>query len=446
MWNKITNAVEKYRERIFEALEYIWQNPETGYREWKTSKYLEEQYKELGYELILADNIPGFYITIDTGKEGPCVLVLGELDAVICSSHPNANPETGAVHACGHAVQSATLLGIAAALKEPGMLDGLCGKIKLCAVPAEELVELEFRKQLQEDGEIRYLGGKSEFLARGYFDDVDLALMVHTVPVSQYAVSKKWSGCIVKDIVYKGTAAHAGAAPHKGCNALYAATQGITATNAIRETFRDQDQVRVHPIVTIGGSAVNSIPDKVALESQVRALSIKALVNANEKVNRALCGGAVSLGAQIEINDIFGYAPYKNDDGLIAIAGEVLSAMTSGEKSLDIWPTDPGCTDMGDLATLMPVVHLFAPGAKGKGHGDDYYIIDRETACISSAKWQVGIIQELLKGDGERAKKIVENYKAPYQSKEEFFEFKDKINSNGERITYESDGSVKIKA
>lgn len=444
MWNKITTSVEKCRQIMFGALDYIWAHPETGYREWKTSKYLEEQYKELGYELGLAENIPGFYTTIDTGKEGPCILILGEMDAVICENHPEANPETGAVHACGHAVQSATLLGIAAAFKEPNMLDGLCGKIKLCAVPAEELLELDFRKQLQQDGVIRYFGGKSEFLARGYFDDVDLALMVHTIPISRYAVAKKWSGCIVKDIVYKGAASHAGAAPWNGCNALYAATQGITATNAIRETFRDNDQVRVHPIVTVGGSAVNSIPEKVVLESQVRALSIKALANANEKVNRALCGGAVSLGAQIEINDVFGYCPYKNDDELIRVADEVLQSMSQGEQSLEIWPTDPGCTDMGDLSCLMPVVHLFSPGSKGKGHGDNYYITDRETACVTSAKWQIGILYELLKRSGERAKHILDNYQAPFATKEDFFEFKDKMDSRGDKVIYETDGSIKV--
>jgi hypothetical protein len=65
------------------------------------------------------------------------VLVLGELDSVICPEHPESDPDTGAVHACGHNAQSAALLGIAAALAEEGLLDRLCGKIKLCAVRAQ---------------------------------------------------------------------------------------------------------------------------------------------------------------------------------------------------------------------------------------------------------------------------------------------------------------------
>jgi hypothetical protein len=76
-------------------------------------------------------------------------------------------------------MQSATLLGIAAAMKERGMIEKLCGRIRFCAVPAEELIEIEYRTELRNEGVIRYMGGKTEFLYRGYFDGVDMAFMIH---------------------------------------------------------------------------------------------------------------------------------------------------------------------------------------------------------------------------------------------------------------------------
>ena len=112
--------VEKHRELILAANEYIWKNPEPGYREWKTHAYLEEEFAKLGYELTLAGDIPGFTAEADTGREGPTVAVFGELDSLIVRTHPDADPQTGAVHACGHNAQCAALLGLAAALKEPG--------------------------------------------------------------------------------------------------------------------------------------------------------------------------------------------------------------------------------------------------------------------------------------------------------------------------------------
>ena len=158
----LIDAVEKHTERILAAERYVWEHPETGYKEYKTSAYMEKAFRELGYELVMAEGITGFYTVLDTGRPGPEVLVLGELDSIICPDHPESDPETGAVHSCGHNAQCAALIGLAAALKEPGVLDGLCGRIRLCAVPAEELLEIEYRNGLKKEGKIRYLGGKTE--------------------------------------------------------------------------------------------------------------------------------------------------------------------------------------------------------------------------------------------------------------------------------------------
>ena len=101
MINRINEAVEKYRGLIFAAEKYIWENPETGYKEYKTSKYMEERFEEMGYTLVKAKDIPGFYTQIDTGRKGPEILILAELDSVICPTHEAADMTTGAVHACG---------------------------------------------------------------------------------------------------------------------------------------------------------------------------------------------------------------------------------------------------------------------------------------------------------------------------------------------------------
>ena len=273
--NAIHQAVEKYRQLILDAERAIWKTPETGYREVRTAAYLAEQFERLGYRLTYAEGIPGFYTRVETGRPGPEVLILGELDSIICPAHPDADPETGAVHSCGHNAQTAALLGIAAALTEPDVLEGLCGSVRLCAVPAEELLEIGYRSQLKKEGKIRYMGGKTEFLSRGYFDGVDLAFMVHTA--SSFSVNAGSVGCIAKTVIYKGKAAHAGGAPWDGHNALYAATCGINAVNALRETFRERDTIRFHPIITHGGDMVNAIPETVRIETYVRGATFDAI-------------------------------------------------------------------------------------------------------------------------------------------------------------------------
>ena len=275
---KLIKAVEKHTDLILKSERWLWAHPETGYKEYETAKYMTEKFTELGYDLVQAGDIPGFYTVIDTGRPGPTLLILAELDSIICFGHKECNPKTGAVHSCGHHAQSAALIGIAAALKEPGVLDGLSGKIKLCSVPAEELLEIEFRNELRKKGVIKYMGGKSEFLYRGYFDDVDLAFMVHTSVGETFASSLGANGCIAKKIIFKGVASHAGGSPWNGKNALYAATCGINACNALRETFKDADQIRFHPIITSGDAMVNAIPETVTAESYVRGKTFESIL------------------------------------------------------------------------------------------------------------------------------------------------------------------------
>lgn len=441
--DKIINAVEKHRQLILEAERYIWKNPQTGYKEFKADKYLKEKFIELGYELTVAENITGFTTEIDTGKPGPTLLILGELDSIICPSHPEADKQTGAVHSCGHNAQCAALLGIAAALKEDGVIDGLSGKIRLCAVPAEELLEIEYRTELINKGIIKYMGGKSEFLHRGLFDGVDLAFMVHTTAKSHYCCLSGSVGCIPKRIIYKGKAAHAGGSPWNGVNALYAANCGINACNAIRETFKEEDIMRFHPIITKGGDMVNAIPETAVIEAYVRGLSYDAIIENNKKLNRALIGSALSLGANVEIVDAPGYAPLINSTQMIDAARDAIKEVLPDQEFYHEPIFSSGSTDMADLSCIMPVVHPYACGSIGTSHGNDYYIVNPELACVNSAKWQLALAKLLLKDNAQRAKDIVKNFK-PRFTKEGFLAMQDSLNDSGDRITY-LDGKAEVR-
>ena len=442
MWKTLCANVDKHRQLILDTLDYIWKNPETGYREWKTHAYLAGIFRDLGYPLTEAGDIPGFYTVVDTGRPGPEVLIFGEMDGLIVPTHPEADPQTGAIHACGHAAQCAALVGIAAALREPGALDGLCGRIRLCAVPAEELIEIAFRLELRKKGVIRYMGGKTEFMHRGYFDGVDLAFMVHTTasPVSNTNTGNV--GCLSKQVLFSGRSAHAGGSPWNGVNALYAAQQGLGAINAIRETFREKDHIRVHPIITAGGSAVNAIPDRVALESYIRSSNFPAMLEANRRVNRALVGAALSLGANVDIQDSPGYAPTQVSFPLLDVAEEAAAAIEMpfirhGEIST-------GSTDMGDVSQIMPAIHPYAAGAAGTGHGSDYRIEDPDRACVTSAKWQVAMLRLLLQNDAARARDILAGFTPAFPSARAYLDYIDSFVCSGERITY-GEGSAEVK-
>ena len=163
-------------------------------------------------------------------------------------------------------------------------------------VPAEEYGDVAWRVEQARAGKLEFLGGKPELLRLGHFDDVDMAMMIHTTSQPEFrkaGVAASNNGCIVKTVRYIGRASHAGGAPHLGINALYAAQIGLAAINAIRETFRDDDSIRVHPIITHGGSQVNVIPADVRLETYVRGKTVEAILDANVRVDRALVKQAI---------------------------------------------------------------------------------------------------------------------------------------------------------
>ncbi len=444
---QLMEMTARHEKLIYETADYIWKHPETGYREWNTSAYMAEQFEKLGYTLVKAGDIPGFYADLDTGRPGPKVAILGELDSLIVKNHPDAVPDTCAVHACGHNAQCATLMGVAAALKEPGALDGMCGSVRLIAVPAEELIELGFREELRKKGIIKYFGGKVEFIYRGYFDGVDMAMMIHSGNLEEgksLCVSKGCNGCITKNITFKGVSAHAGGSPENGRNALYAATCGINAVNALRETFVDDQHIRFHPIITQAGLAVNAIPEVAKVESYVRGASFDAMYQYNKKVNRALAASAASIGCNVELDDHPGYFPLNNDPGLADVVADAMRQI-AGPDSVEMdgaWGT--GSTDMGDVSAIMPAVHPHASGAVGTGHGKDYYIENKKLACLRPAQCLVVAADMLLTDGGALAKKVIAESKPQFKSKEDYLAAIDKVTMDKDAVIYNQDGTITL--
>lgn len=438
-------SVDKYEELVKKAERDLWKMPEVGYKEFKTNQYMIEAFERLGYKLEKPENITGFYTVVDTGKAGPTVLVLAELDALYCAAHPESDKETGAVHACGHHAQLAAMLGLAACLKEETSLEGLCGKIKLCVVPAEEGIEINWRTSLIKDKVITFATGKAEFLQRGYFDDVDIAMMVHisseyTEPIV-YAIKQGCNGNIKKKVEIKGKAAHAGEAPFLGVNALNAATLALSAVNALRETFQEKDYVRFHGIITNGGGSVNTVPDKVVIESYVRAANEKALKQANERVNLAIAGAVSANGCVAKITDNPGSFPLKNDENFSALVVDVFRELVGNNYMDERTTWKSSSTDMGDLSCVFPVVHPYVMGAVGALHGNNFYIKDAKVACLESARFQYALIRELLSNHAEKATFIIQNYKRECTI-QEFLESKKSIYMDKEVVKMEKDGTV----
>ena len=398
MKNRILAAIDAHKSEIIACGEYILRHPELGFREVKTSRYVKEAFQKLG--IPYRDNlaITGVMGTIGRSDAPVHICIIGEMDAIVCHGHPYADPATGAAHACGHNAQVANMLGAAYGIVESGMLEECDCKVSFLAVPGEEFVELDYRRQLVEKGLLTYMSGKQELLHLGLFEDVDAAMMIHAhpeTPQKHLFLNGSSLGFEVKWLTFKGKAAH-GSEPWNGTNALDAAVLAVMGIHANRPTFKDSDRVRIHPIISNGGDLVNVIPDKAVIETYVRAANPDALRDACEKVDNAARAGALAMGAQCEIENIRGYAPLRQDPAVSRVFEENVR-MFYGENEITYGQDMTGSTDMGDVSQALPSIQPTMGGFAGALHSKEFAITDPEAVYITASKLLACTAYDLVK-------------------------------------------------
>lgn len=420
---RILRLIDVHKDQIIAFAEDIAVHPEPGYEEFRTAGKTAEVLKNLGYKVtehLARTGVKG----TKSIKEGPSLTVIGELDAIGCHSHPNANPVTGVAHACGHHAQMAAMIGCAIAMADPDVQKCLAGTVNFLAVPAEEYIDADKRARLKKEG-IEFCCGKSEMIRTGVFDDTDIALTthVHMVPVEEdfYLGNPACNGYSAERVTVRGKAAHGAIDPWNGVNALSITTSAIQMMGLMRETFREEDHVRLHNVIRKAGDVINSVPDEAIVETKVRAASLDKICEITDMVNRAYAGSAYAFGGKIEIEKLQGYMPIiprAADNALIEAADDLGLNYRTVQKG----DFNNACTDVGDLSHLVPVVNFTFKGFEGKLHGADFKITDPEKAYILPAKLLALTVYKLLKNGGQEAKKITKSY-TPVFNKESYIQY-----------------------
>ena len=404
--------IEDNKAAIIDIGQEIFAHPELGFKEHNTAALVRSTFERLGIPYRDKLAITGVRGDLKGRSDGPRVMVMGELDAVVCPLHPQADRTTGAAHSCGHNAQIASMLGAAMGLAP--LADQLDGNVAFVAVPAEEYVELEYRERLRQEGQIRFFGGKQEYLRLGVLDDIDMGMMIHP-----------HAGFLGKLIRFTGREAHAGARPFDGINALNAAALSLLAINSQRETFREKDRIRVHPIITKGGDLVNIVPADVRMETYVRGTNLEGILDASEKVNRSLQGCAYAIGAKVDIQEMPGYLPLIQNpvlsDLFAANAETLLGAGTNiyGQELM-------GATDAGDVSSFMPFIHISTGGYDGDAHSQNFTVCDPEMAYVMPAKAMAMTVIDLL-WDGAAQARAIRDAAAPKFTRESYLQFWDSV-------------------
>lgn len=428
---QIIDIIDSHRDEIIGFARDIYSHAELGYKEFETSRKFVEFSRKLGLVVEEGLAVTGAKAYLNQDKrDGISLALIGELDALRIPNHAYVNPETQAAHCCGHHAQLAGIIGAAIALSTPAIAQELDGQVVFFAVPAEEYGEIEFKNRLREEGKIKYGGGKCELIRIGAFDDIDLNLAHHSANGNAVTFRQGANnGFVSKVIRYHGKAAHAAGSPQLGINALNAASIGLTALAYHRETFRDSDHVRIHPIVTKGGNLVNVVPDEVVIETLVRASNQDAIVDAAEKTDRAFFAGGAALGAAVEIETMPGYLPtlaQEPDAELVEAAKIAVDGRYAVEIADDKGSVSGGSTDVGDVQHILPVYTFRTGGIEGNFHSADFRVVDEELAYIVTAKVFALGAYRLLRDGAKEAKRITAAYQ-PRFTKEAYVAFMDSM-------------------
>ena len=332
------SVIDSSKQGLFELSKDVHAHPELNYEEFYSSDALAGFLEKHG--LTVERGVGGvetaFRAVIPGGAgNGPAIAVLAEYDAL---------PEIG--HGCGHNLIAMAAMGAALGLKANAQ--DLPGTVMVIGTPAEE------------GG-----GGKIRLLEAGVFEGVDATLSSH--PFSNRTIipevsprGESWSLAMVGyRYMYHGKAAHAAAYPEMGINALNAVIHLFTGIDALRQHLRDD--VRIHGVITDGGTAPNVVPEFAAANFMLRSRDGRYLADEVVGKVRAVAEGAAAMtGSRLEVEEFYPF--YENVQPNVTLAQAMAANVQAlGLKLDEPIPGRPGSgasTDFGNVSQAMPGYEL----------------------------------------------------------------------------------------
>jgi amidohydrolase len=314
-----------HEPELLETSRWMYDNPELGYKEFRTSeRYVEilaangfdVEYPAYGLETAFAARI---------GSSGPEVVICAEMDAL---------PEVG--HACGHNIIGMASIGAGLALAP--LVDDLGFRLAILGTPAEETS-----------------GGKVDLINAGAFRNAAAAMMIH--PATRDVVDPEFLAISHISVEYFGHEAHASSSPDLGVNALDAAVQAYGNVSTLRQQLRETD--RVHGIITNGGAAPNIIPGYTSMSWGIRAPTDERLDEIYPRVIQCFEAAALATGCTMEIKKIGHRYKDMRSDPIMAELYARNSERVGRKMNFfrDLPPATSGSTDMGNVSYECPSIH-----------------------------------------------------------------------------------------
>ncbi|MGL5330482.1 MAG: M20 metallopeptidase family protein [Peptostreptococcaceae bacterium] len=344
LFKKVKVLSEKYLEEVIEIRRDIHKNPELSFNEYRTSELVANKLEELGIDVIRNVGKTGVVGILKGKKEGKVVALRADMDALPLNEDTELSFKSinnGIMHACGHDVHSANLLGVAMILSE--MKEDIKGSIKFIFQPAEE-----------NGGGGRFMVEENT-LENPQVDAV-FALHVHPIPLKTivYKYGTMSSASDSFKIKVKGKKAHS-STPNLGVDAILIAATIITSLQSV--IFRNIDplETSTYTIGMInGGNAPNIIPDEVEMVGSCRNLNDKVREEMLGKIESISKGIAQSMGGDCEFILKPGYPSVINDKKMTNLVKKVSEELVGKEKVIELETPLMGSEDFSFFLQKIP--------------------------------------------------------------------------------------------
>jgi len=307
--DSVLPRVAAHAERFGAVSRQIWETPELGFHENRSSALLQSELRANGFEVKsdVAGMPTAFTASYGSGK--PVIVIMGEFDALPGLSQQvepvQAPVEAGAPgHGCGHNLLGSASALAAVAIKEEMQARGLKGTIRYYGTPAEE------------GG-----GGKIYMIHAGLFRDVDAVLAWHPSDSNAVNLHSSLANNGGKFRFY-GVASHAAAAPERGRSALDGAMIMLNAVEFLREHV--PQETRIHYIISNGGSAPNVVPAFAEVNLVARHPDAEVLNGIWDRIVKCAQAGALASETRLEFVQGTNYANTLPNDALADVLGRAL--------------------------------------------------------------------------------------------------------------------------
>lgn len=389
---------DKKASRAVELRRNIHEYPELSGRELRTSELVRNELERLGIQYQSWPDYTGVVGVIPGAGDGPVIALRADMDALPIlekrTELPFCSKTPGVMHACGHDVHTAILLGAAAVLKE--LAPQLHGTVKLLFQPSEESDNL----------------GAAHMVALGCMENpkVDKVFAIHVDDSRECGSLGTKVGAINSaadhfQVTVLGKSAH-GTKPQKGVDAIYTACQMINNLYAmIPRRLSALESVSVNVGTIRGGTADNIICDKVEFGISLRTVSNEIRSYMHKEIQQMLKDTASLNHAKVEISLREGAGSQYNDGDCVDLINRV-SDLLYGKGAYETNPSPSmGSEDFSEYCKDGTPGAMWELGVRNTEKGwtaplhNDLFCPDEGSIPIGIAM-QSAIVYELLSTDG----------------------------------------------